>query len=306
MVIFLGEIMELSKYNPIVILLYFISNILITMLTKNPVFIMISFVSSIIYAIVLKFPNKIYKQIILITLLILISALTNPLFNKMGDTIVLQIGKNKFSYEAIFYGFIAALMIITIIIWFRNYNLVMSSDKFLYLFSKCFPNISLIISMILKLIPDMLKKIKDLDDAQKVIGIYARKGFFKKLKNRFLILGSLFSWTIEHALISAESMKARGYGISGKTHYRVYKFKFRDALMCVYIIASFLYIIIFNSNILLNYTFYPLVAPVALNSISIVGYIIFFLLANLATFLHVKEKIKWHYLKLKIYPSPIV
>lgn len=298
--------MELSKYNPIVILLYFISNILITMLTKNPVFIMISFVSVIIYALVLKFPNKVYKQVILIIVLILISALTNPLFNKMGDTIVLQIGKTKFSFEAIFYGFVAALMIIAIIIWFRNYNLVMSSDKFLYLFSKYFPNISLIISMILKLIPDMLKKIKDLDDAQKVIGIYAKKGFFKKIKNKFLILGSLFSWTIEHALISAESMKARGYGLSGKTHYKAFKFKFRDALLCFYIIASTVYIIIFNSNILLNYTFYPIIEPVAIDNLSITGYIIFFLLANLATFLHIKEKIKWHYLKLKIYPSPIV
>jgi len=158
--------------------------------------------------------------------------------------------------------------------------------------------------MVLKLIPEMIKKIKDLDDAQKVIGIYAKEGFFKKLKNKFLILGSLFTYTIEHSLQSAISMKARGYGLKGKTRFTKYKFKFRDLLLSISILAFSIFIIIGSSNILFDYAYYPNITPIATDNISLISYLLFFLLANYASILHIKEKIKWHYLKLKIYPSP--
>lgn len=298
--------MELSRYNPAVILLYFMSNILITMITKNPVFIIISFMSIVIYSFLIKFPKSIGKYIILTLIILLLSSITNPIFNPMGDTILFKIGKRSFSLEAISYGLIASLMIISVVLWFRNYNLLMTGDKFLYLFAKYLPRLALVISMTLKSIPELLEKAKDLDDAQKVIGIYAKKGLVKKMKNRFLILGSLFSYSIENSLQTASSMKARGYGLKGKTSFTFYKFRFRDLLMVILILFLTIFVLINSSNILLNYVYYPKLDLIAMDLTSLISYGLYFILANFATILHIKEKIKWHYLKSKIYPSPIL
>lgn len=295
--------MELSRYNPLVILCYFLSNILITMITKNPIFIMISFASVVLYSFTVKTPKGIVRTIIVIIIILVLSSITNPLFNPLGDTIVFSLGKKNFSFEALAYGFIAALMLIAIVLWFRNYNLLMSSDKFLYLFARYLPKLALIISMTLKAIPDVLKKAKDLDDAQKVIGIYAKKGIVKKLKNKFLILGSLFSYQIENSMQTATAMKARGYGLKGKTYYSKYSFKLYDIVLLVLIISMTVLIIALSSNILINYNYYPKIAPIATDLRSLISYGLFFINANLATFIHLKEKVKWHYLKSKIYPS---
>ncbi|MCK9470605.1 MAG: energy-coupling factor transporter transmembrane protein EcfT [Bacilli bacterium] len=296
--------MNITKYNPAVILIYFISNILITMLTKNPVFIMLSFVSIIIFSLIIKSPNKLLKNILFMFAIIIIATLTNPFFNSLGKTVIFTIGKTEFSLEAMSYGFFTALMIIAVVLWFRNYNLIMTSDKFLYLFSKYFPNLSLIISMVLKLIPELLIKLKDYDYAQKVIGIYAKRGFIKKLKNKFLILGSLFSYAIEDSLQSAISMKARGYGLKEKTHFTTYKFRLRDFTFAFLTISLTLSIFILSYDTIINFSFYPRMSELSFDNLSIISYGLFLLLANLASILHLKEKIKWHYLKSKIYHSP--
>jgi hypothetical protein len=50
--------------------------------------------------------------------------------------------------ESIVYGLAAAFMFVTVIIWFSCFNAVMTSDKFIYLFGKVIPALSLILAMV--------------------------------------------------------------------------------------------------------------------------------------------------------------
>lgn len=296
--------MELSKSHPIVILLFFLSNIIITMLTKNPLFITISFTSVVIYSFVLKKPKNIIKTILLITIILVISALTNPLFSNYGETILFSIGKKDFDLESMLYGLFTGLMLVSIILWFRNYNILMTSDKFRYLFSKYMPQTALIISLILKLVPELISKMKDFNNGQKITGFYYNQTFFGKLRSRFNTLGNLFSWSIEYSMQTAISMKARGYELNKKTRFIIYKFKTRDILTTLLIVLSFISILILGYNSIFNFSYYPVLDSFSLDFKNIVAYSVFIILANLATIIHVKESIKWHYLQSKIYHLP--
>ncbi len=298
--------MELSRSHPFVILLFFMANIIITMLTKNPVFIFISFSSVVVYSLILKRPKQIYKPILFITLLLIISTFTNPLFNNYGETVLFSLGKTKFTFESMSYGFITGLMLISLVLWFRNYNILMSTDKFRYLFSKYLPHTALIISLVLKLIPEMFEKIDDIINASKTTGAYYRQNFFGKLRNRFNVLGVVFSWAIEYSMQTAISMKARGYELKNKSKFIIYKYRFSDLFKTILILSSLGLIIYFGFDSLLNYNYFPIMEKLSFNYQLIIALATFGLLTNLGTFIQIKESIKWRYLESKIYHSPIV
>ena len=77
--------------------------------------------------------------------LLLFSAVLNPLFNHEGATILTYLPDgNPLTLESMLYGVSAAAMMVTVILWFSCYNSVMTSDKFLYLFGRVIPALSLL------------------------------------------------------------------------------------------------------------------------------------------------------------------
>ena len=80
--------------------------------------------------------------------MLLMMALINPAFNHEGVTIIDYLPSgNPLTLESIVYGFTSAVMIVSVICHFSCYNEIMTSDKFIYLFGKIIPAMSLIISM---------------------------------------------------------------------------------------------------------------------------------------------------------------
>lgn len=291
--------MRLEKYNPLTIFIYFISVLLITMVTRNPVYIGISFLTGSLYSLFIINNKNIYKSILIIILIIFISAITNPLFSKSGDTTLFKISNINFTLESLIYGLVTGFYLISIIIWFNIYNKLFSSDKFLYLFGNIFPNLSLILSMTLNLIPNLLEKTKRLNESLKVQGLLD-KGFIRKIRNRFLLLGNLFSQTVEESITTALSMKARGYGLKGKTKYKKYKFCLSDILLILITLAIFIYLVTINRSLLLKFEYYPIIGTLITNKLDIINYCLFFGLSIIPIYLHIKEQLKWHYLKSRI------
>lgn len=297
--------MEISKANPFVILSLFLSIIVITMITKNPIFIGISFVSSSTYTLLLLKPKKMLKRVLFIFVLIILATITNPFFNNHGSTILFKVGKTNFTFESLFYGFISSLMIISVILWFYVLNYHLSNDKILYIFSKHFPRLALIITNFFKLIPELITKINSLNESEKILGMNYSKGFIARVKSKFLLLGNLFSYQVENAIVTAQAMKARGYGLKNKTNYHRYTFKVFDLFLLIFIVCLLACIFILGNELLLNYSFFPLISKIESNISAIISYLLFALLSIYPTLNLIKENIKWHYLKLKTYHLPM-
>lgn len=160
------------------------------------------------------------------------TALINPAFNHEGVTILIYLENgNPLTLESIVYGIAAATMLIAVMCWFSCYHVVMTSDKFVYLFGRIIPSLSLILSMVLRFVPRFKTQIHIVSSAQRCIGRDVSNGsVLTRIKQGIKILSIMVTWMMENAIETADSMKSRGYGLHGRTAFSIYSFDKEMAL----------------------------------------------------------------------------
>ena len=152
---------EFKTYHPIVNFVYFVFVIGFSCFFMHPVCLCISLASGFTYSVMLKGRKAIKTNLIYMLPMLLLMALINPAFNHEGVTIIEYLPSgNPLTLESIIYGLCAAIMIVSVICHFSCYNEVMTSDKFIYLFGKIIPAMSLIISMTLRFVPKFASQLK--------------------------------------------------------------------------------------------------------------------------------------------------
>lgn len=218
-------------YHPVVNLIFFAAVILMSVLIMNPVFLGVSLICACLYAVYLKGRQVVKFGLAMVLPLPALSAIINPFVNPRGATVLFQwpLEWGPATLEAVIYGFTTGLMISSVIMWFVSFNIIITSDKLTFLFGRIFPGSSLIFVMILRFIPRYRDQIKKIAEAQQSIGMGVNKGkLMTKLKNGIRILSIMFTWALENAIQTADSMKARGYGMKNRTSYQSYKLTFSD------------------------------------------------------------------------------
>lgn len=284
-----------ENYHPLVNFYYFAFVIICSMFFMHPVFLIISLISAFIYSVVLKGRKALKFNILYMLPLMLVTAFINPAFNHEGVTILFYLkGGNPITLESIVYGIVAATMFISVIIWFSCYNEIMTSDKFIYLWGRIIPSLSLIFSMVLRFVPKYKAQIKVISNAQKAIGRDVTKGnIIRRARNGIKILSIMITWALENAIETADSMKARGYGLKGRTSFSNFKFSKRDKIVLFLMIILSLIVI---SGVLMNVNrirYFPKI-KIARNTIFTfivdISYLIFCIMPIILT---VIDEIRW-------------
>ena len=293
---------EFKTYHPIVNFIYFVFVIGFSCFFMHPVCLVISLACALTYLAMLKGKKVIKINLIYMFPMLLLIAIINPLFNHEGATIIKYFPSgNPLTLESIVYGISAAIMIISVTLHFSCYSEVMTSDKFIYLFGRVIPSMSLIISMSLRFIPRFIAQLKVVINAQKCMGRDMSGGsIVKRLKNALNILSVMTTWALENSVETADSMKARGYGIQGRTAYSIYKFDKRDkkALICILILAIYT----FAGSLIggMNFSYFPLLKA---ESISLFGASVFFTYLMLCVYpilIEIREVRRWKTLSSRI------
>ena len=86
------------------------------------------------------------------------------------------------------------------------------------------PALSLLLVMVLRMIPNLLRKGAQITEARNTIGRGAAeqdtvKG---KLGEGMTLLGALTSWALEGSVVTADSMRSRGYGSGKRSSFMIY------------------------------------------------------------------------------------
>ena len=289
-----------ANFHPFTIFSYFMTTIVLTMITYNPVILVISFVSSIIYSLYLNKPKIFFMNISFYLITFVLIVLANPLFSHNGKTILFFLNDNAITLEAIIYGVSIATLFIAIMYWFSVFNQVMDSDKTLFLFQGIIPTLGLIISMGLKFIPNFIKKRREIKNTQKTLGLYSKGGIFNRLENSIKVFLALLTWAIDSSLDTSLSMKARGYGIGKRSNYSLYRFKRQDFIvMLINLVTIVLFIYMYVAGNL-DFYYYPTISNLKFDIYLIVFLSLLSIYMLLPVLYEIKEKIKWHYLKSKI------
>ena len=268
----------------------------------HPVLIAVSLVCSFGYSIVLNGKKAVRFNLLYMLPLLLFMAALNPAFNHAGVTILFYLPNgNPITLESILYGAAAAAMFISVIMWFACYNAVMTSDKFIYLFGRIIPALSLILSMVLRFVPRYKAQIKVISNAQKGIGRDVSNGnILERAQKGIKILSIMTTWALENAIETADSMKSRGYGLPGRTSFSIFRFDSRDKAVLFLIIGLITIVLAGASTGQNTMRFFPSIQLPAVTTSSFFVYLAYLALCLIPIIIDIVEEIKWKYIESKI------
>ncbi len=292
---------EFSRFHPTVSFLYFTAVIVFAAIYLNPVMLIISLIAVLVYSVYLGGKRSLRFSALTILPIGLFAALINIAFNHNGMTILAYLPTgNPVTLESLIYGVCAAALLTCVILWFFCFNKVITSDKFIYLFGRIIPSLSMILSMILRFIPRFRQQHHMVVTAQKTLqNAKNQKGVFAKLRHGVNVFSIMLTWALESSIITADSMNSRGYGLKGRTAFSNYRFYTRDGaaliVLCV-LIALQITLSVMGCARVSFYPYYSLeITPVA-----IAGYITYALLCAVPMIINLTEDIKWKYFRSKI------
>lgn len=292
---------EFKNYHPAVNFLYFAAVILFSMLLINPVMLAVSLVCAVTYSIMLSGRRAVRFNLVCLMPMLLAAVIINAAFNHRGVTILAYLPSgNPLTLEAIAYGTAAAVMIVTVICYFSCFNKIITSDKFIYLFGKAAPSLSLILSMSLRFVPRFKERLVKTAAAQKSMGYGNDGGIVKRAKSGMSVLSAALTHMLEDSIETANSMKNRGYGLKGRSVFSVYTLSVRDRVMLIYTGALMIYVII---GIIIGepeFMYFPKITEIRFNAYSISIFAAYLLLCAEPILIEIAEGIRWKHLKSKI------
>ena len=290
-----------SRCHPAVGIVFFLGAILFGAMILHPLYILVSFACALIYYVLLSGARALKTLAVLLPLFVLIAAV-NPLLNHDGTRVLFTAFGRPYTLEALLYGTALAGIMISMLMWMGCYNAVMTSDKFITLFGKAIPTISLLLLMVLRLVPNLLRKMRQLAGARRCIG---RGGGERSTKREqaadgMNVLSALISWALEGGVITADSMKARGYGTGERSRFQIFRMTARDVVLLVLlgVLAAAVIVMIARGGTTAEFTPVLDIAPIrGGHAAGFAAYCVFLILP---TALHVKEAIQWHISRSRI------
>lgn len=289
-----------GNYHPVTLLIYFISVLLVAMFVSNPVLQLLSLSGAILFNVMLQRRNEILGNIGFYIPLFLLISVTNPLFSHNGVTPLFFLNGNPVTFEAIIYGIAIAVMIVGVMIWFKCYSEIMSSDKFLYLFGKAIPKLSLVLSMAFRFIPLFKRQMQKVNKAQKALGLYSSQSFMDKLRSGSSVFVAMISWSLENSMDTSDSMKARGYGLKGRTTFTLFRL-YSDDIVLMTLCVTLLGVTFIGVAIgLADFNYYPYISDLNTSPSAIIIYTAFGIISFLPFLIEVKEALAWKYYISKI------
>ena len=284
-----------SDYHPFINFIYFVLVIGFSLVLTHPLAQGIALVCAIAYSV-----STTGKKSVLFLLgyclpMVLLTAFINPAFNHEGTTILLYFSNgNPLTLESILYGFSAGAMLVILLLWFTSFNRVMTSDKFIYLFGKVIPALSLVLSMSLRFVPKFKAQMTTVAEAQRSIGRDVSSGsLWCRTKTAIVIFSIMITWALENAIETADSMKSRGYGLKGRSAFYIYQFDERDKYTLIWFVFCGLFLLVGTMLMAFGFRYFPNIRYASLNMTTIPFYCVYFALGITPVVLNWKEERKW-------------
>lgn len=289
-----------AGFHPAALMLYFVTVLLFTMFTWNPVLLALSLAGGMAFVTALERPRELGRNLAFYLPLYLMIAVINPLFSHNGVTPLFFLNGNPVTLEAVLYGLDIAVMLVAVLYWFKGYSHVMTSDKFLFLFGRAIPRLALVLSTALRFVPLLKVQIRRVGRTQKAMGLYAADSYVDKVKGGLRVFLFLIAWSLENAVETGDSMRARGYGLKGRSHFSLFRFTPRDGVLLGGTLAALLVLLAGFASGAVAFVFYPRITALPVSPLAAACYVVFGVLTLLPFILEAEENAKWRYYRSKI------
>lgn len=288
-----------SSYHPLINFLYFALCIGFTMVFMHPVMLLISLLCATAYGIALNGRKALLFSLKYMLPVIIFTALINPAFNHQGKTFLAYLPTgNALTLESIIYGAASGVMLAAVLIWFTCFSAVITSDKFIYLFGRIIPALSLVLSMTLRLVPKFKRQLHEVCDAQRALGRdVSSGGLWQRTKTAVSVFSVLITMSLEDSIETADSMKSRGYGTRHRTAFSIYIWSKRDTSALIYLTILGLCVAVSGACGNLFWRYFPDIRGMTDGTASVLTYLAFAGICIMPILIDGREALYWHSLK---------
>lgn len=289
----------MSFRHPVSLFFYFLCVISVGMFSGSPVLAALSLAGSLCFY-ACREPGRFGKDARFYGAAFLLIALANPLFSHNGRTPLLFLNGRPVTLEAFAYGLVIAAVIVSTLCWFRAFRTVLTNDKLLYLFGRAAPKLSVVLSSALRYVPLFRAQARRIRETQTALGLYSQGNYIDSARGTARVFSILVTWSLEHAIDTADSMKARGYGLPGRTQFSNYRFRPGDAALTAASALLFAITLAGMAGGYADFSFYPALTAAPVSVPAAVTYAAYGLLAFIPCICEGKERLQWNFCKSKI------
>ena len=155
--------------------------------------------------------------------------------------------------------------------------------------------------MTFRFVPKFSAQLKEVVIAQRTLGLDIASGsVLNRMKNALMILSAMTSWALENAVDTADSMKARGYGLPKRSAFTIFRLTARDKKFLLAIILLSGGTILAKMAGGLYFRYFPSLKGVGISLASVFAWGAYFLLCFLPLIAEIWEVKKWNAIKSKI------
>ncbi|MBR7179759.1 MAG: energy-coupling factor transporter transmembrane protein EcfT [Oscillospiraceae bacterium] len=288
-----------AGFHPAVNLCFFACTIGLSMFLMHPVFLSVSLICGSMYLCCLQDVKGFVRQVGYLLPVLLFTAMLNPLFNREGATVLFCFPNgDPVTLESLCYGLASAALMGATVIWFNCCSAVFTTDKIIYLFGRIIPSLSLLISMTLRFVPRFKEFLQETMEVQRAME--PPKNKTATLKQALTAFSATVSWAMEQSIVTADSMKSRGYGTAGRTAYAIYRFEHRDGIALAVLTALFAGTVLPWLLGLVEWTFLPEIKANLLDFGPLLSYFSFTGICLMPMLIDLTEDLKWNSLRSKI------
>jgi energy-coupling factor transport system permease protein len=122
----------------------------------------------------------------------------------------------------------------------------------------------------------------------------------EKLQQALAAFSATVSWAMEQSIVSADSMKSRGYGMAGRTSFSIYLFEKRDGFLLAVLVLLCLGAVMPNLCGLMDWVYFPGLSGALLGPVQILAYLFYGAMCNLPLIIDFVEDRKWNAFRSKI------
>lgn len=229
-----------STYHPAVAFAYLACAIALSMAATQPVLAAISLTGAFLCSLVTRGARKTMRSFAGALALAAVVALANVVFVASGSTEMFRIGVRAFYWESLAYGITSGVMLASVFLWFGSYAACMDSDASMTLFGNAAPTVSLMVSQILRLVPQFVSRGRDASAVQDAATSASARTKRDEADGRMRVVSVLMGWGMEDGLVRGDAMRARGYGCGvRRSTYKRHRFRRADAMALSLILALF-------------------------------------------------------------------
>jgi len=284
-----------SRLHPAVNFIFFLGALAFGMVIQHPAYMIAAFLGALCYFLLLK-GVKGWKALAWMLPLSAVMALINPLFNHLGSHVLLTLFGTRYTLEALLYGCAVAGVFLVTLLWFGCYSQVMTGDKFTSLLGSLIPALSLLLVMVFRMVPEVLRRTRQVTAARRSIGksVDDAPNLSGKAAGGMTVLTTLAAWALEGSIVTADSMRSRGYGTAKRTSFQIYRMAPGDwfwlGLILILMIGTL--VPAFVGSTYATYT--PSLRFAPLTGLNAIGFCCYCALVLIPTAVHMKEVLIWH------------